>query len=1050
MHRKPALTFSGALRILGKHDSEVVAKIDKALGGAILAAGTGVVLPVALWGWVDQKNEAVRLLTGLVGGLSDRLAGVRGLERREAVLAAHTALVAAAFFEVLDETLGKAVRELAITEEERRFLVTGRSKRTAHQFYEDLYRSEVPAPSPSCGFHENLERIAEWLVVMAHRLYLFIGGLDVERGLTVHFGDDFRGQVLGRYESHYLRLAEKAPEFVFWAVLGEHAASRRRIDVLDADLRTALDDQGQALSQVMALLSLVSERGTGVDRHREGLHRVNTGVLDQPIVPGDAERYDTEVTFPTIERAFLTPHYRIAAHGRESRPSDEDWWSEHEVSRDLEVMLAAYLTSADATRAPMLVLGHPGAGKSILTKVLAARLPPEEYTVVRVPLRNVAAGAPIIDQVQQALDQATNNRVQWQAVTDHGVDTVLVVLLDGLDELLQAAAFGRSGYLQEVMEFQRIEEEQNRPVAVVVTSRTVVSDRVDIPEGSPVVKLEEFTDDQVGAWLEEWSTTNAMMVRVGAVRALTADEALHLRHLARQPLLLLMLALYAADPRSPKLDAGLSTSALYERIFDNFARREVRKRAGARLPDDEVERRVVDQVFRLSVAALAMFNRGVQHVREVELRADLAALAGGCDLPDDAGTRLLGEFFFVHAPEAVLRGKERSYEFLHSTFGEYLVARHVVGELAALADAAYGGRYGDRPLDDEMLFALLCHQVWAARPSIAQFAVEILTTAPAGELRDVRRALEQLLRSHRGRRRSNRYDGYRPTPVDFIRQAAVYSANLTTLAIWCGAQDTGFSLVGPFGDDREEALANWRSALFLWRSGLDPDSWQALLFSLSAVDATTLRPTRTPPHPSPAGMEEYWLARVGADPVHASRVRWGLGLVDGHVFLEQGSNWAGEALRWIVPALVSAWEVSTSVVEDPPRGVRDGDVEEVGGALSLLLRVRVKELPREFITKVAQSLARYPEPFRVSVETVLAVVYFHPAVLLEVPQWQDPAFYGRRREDLHLIMDWAYADGRLDPALFRRWTELRTRLLGEDVPRKSPEGSRADLFLHLD
>lgn len=491
MHRKPALTFSGALRILGRHDPETITRLDKALGGAVLAAGAGAVavaapapalVLAALWGWVDQKNEAIRLLTGLVGGLSDRLAGVRGLERREAILAAHTTVVAAAFFEVLEETLGKeAMRALAITEDERRLLTVGDPRATTREYYDALYRAEVPAPSPTCGFQENLPRVGEWVTETALRVGHFISGLAAGRELAPEFGFAFLHRVLDRYESHYLRLAEKVPEFAFWAVLGEHAATRHRIDVLDADLRTALDARGQALSKIAGLLALVSDRGADVDRHRAGLHSANAGVLDRPVVPHDAERYDTDITFPTIERAFLTPHYRIAAHDRDARPADEQWWSEREVRDDLEVMLAAHLTSADATRVPMLVLGHPGAGKSLLTKVLAARLPPEEYTVVRVPLRTVAAGAPIVNQVQQALDAATNNRVSWHSVTDPDADTVLVLLLDGLDELLQAATFDRGGYLQDVVEFQRIEEEQNRPVAVVVTSRTVVADRVDIP-----------------------------------------------------------------------------------------------------------------------------------------------------------------------------------------------------------------------------------------------------------------------------------------------------------------------------------------------------------------------------------------------------------------------------------------------------------------------------------------------------------------------------------------------------------------------------------------
>nr|BFE70368.1 hypothetical protein GCM10020092_036690 [Actinoplanes digitatis] len=79
-----------------------------------------------------------------------------------------------------------------------------------------------------------------------------------------------------------------------------------------------------------------------------------------------------------------------------------------------------------------------------------------------------------------------------------------VVLLDGLDELLLAANLDRTGYLQEIARFQEVEADQDRPVAVIVTSRTVVADRVDIPSGTPILKLAEFDDDQIGQWITRW------------------------------------------------------------------------------------------------------------------------------------------------------------------------------------------------------------------------------------------------------------------------------------------------------------------------------------------------------------------------------------------------------------------------------------------------------------------------------------------------------------------------------------------------------------------
>jgi hypothetical protein len=71
------------------------------------------------------------------------------------------------------------------------------------------------------------------------------------------------------------------------------------------------------------------------------------------------------------------------------------------------------------------------------------------------------------------------------------------MLLDGLDELLQASEHDRSRYLEDVMDFQERESTQRRPVIAVVTSRTVVADRVRVPEGTTTVKRDaQRADDR--------------------------------------------------------------------------------------------------------------------------------------------------------------------------------------------------------------------------------------------------------------------------------------------------------------------------------------------------------------------------------------------------------------------------------------------------------------------------------------------------------------------------------------------------------------------------
>ena len=171
--------------------------------------------------------------------------------------------------------------------------------------------------------------------------------------------------------------------------------------------------------------------------------------------------------------------------------------------------LAGYLTSPAAQEAPLILLGQPGSGKSILTRILAARLPASDFLPVRVELRQVPAEADLQDQIEFAVRSATGESVPWPRLVESGDGALPVVMLDGFDELLQATGVTQTDFLLRVLAFQEREADQGRPLAVIVTSRTAVTDRARIPHGAVAVRLEPFDEDQVTAWLEVWRRSNA-------------------------------------------------------------------------------------------------------------------------------------------------------------------------------------------------------------------------------------------------------------------------------------------------------------------------------------------------------------------------------------------------------------------------------------------------------------------------------------------------------------------------------------------------------------
>ncbi|MGN9911479.1 NACHT domain-containing protein [Phytohabitans sp. LJ34] len=812
------LSYADAVRLLGGRDSKVVDALEALTSGAVLSAA------------VPLPAELVRLGHQVVRGLSDRRSGLSRYGRTQRLEAAHAVIVVTAFFEALAEAdLPFAFADLELTKEEQ-LAVAGGGAALPHLVFEPGPR----LPDPHDPHDRLLERLHRYYGEVSGALARFAGGLAVWEKLPETDRDRFR-QALdalppaarARYEELFRQLGADFPEVAFWSGLREHSATR-------AELRGL----GVALTGLGGVLDAIST-GRLPDARRAALARANEAVLDRPIV--EAGDVPPGLRVPTLGEAYVTPLYRVANAG--GRTSDEAWWSDVDVRDDLEAFLAGFLTSPRAVEAPLLVLGQPGSGKSVLTKVLAARLPAADFLPVRVALRDVPITADLQDQIEYAIRAETGERLEWPALARSAGDALPVVMLDGFDELLQATGVSQSDYLTRVAAFQRREADQGRPVAVVVTSRTSVADRARPPEGTVAVRLEPFDEERITAWLDVWNRANAAHLAARGLAPLMPAVVLAHPHLAGQPLLLLMLALYDADGNALRQltvasDEGLlGQDELYERLLRSFARREVTKhRPGLSTPD--TERAVEEELRRLSLVAFAMFNRNTQWVTEADLAADLAAVMGEPlpavnDLRAPLGRAevVLGRFFFVHRARAVRDGTRLgTYEFLHATFGEFLVARMTLQALRDLAarDAAATLSFGAAPVDDDLLHALLSFSVLSVRTPVVGFLRGMLSRVDAAERRALGGLLVRLLRTVHHARAPRRLEAYQPRVLPVPGRYAAYSANLLLLAVHTAGPLRGADFVDG------EPVSGWKRQAMLWRSQLLWDEWQSL------VDALTL------------------------------------------------------------------------------------------------------------------------------------------------------------------------------------------------------------------
>ncbi len=575
------------------------------------------------------------------------------------------------------------------------------------------------------------------------------------------------------------------------------------------------------------------ERRPAVTSVPDRLALVYRAALNRPITP--AGEIPAELQIPTLGQGYIDHRIRVAEVGASAAPSRESWWHGIPLYGESENFFAEYLTSPKALAAPLILLGQPGSGKSVLTKKLAARLPSRRFLPVRVELRQVPAEIDLQDQIEFAVRHVTGERVPWPKLVESANGALPVVILDGFDELLQAGGTAHLDFLPRVQAFQERESDMARPLAVIVTSRIAVMDYALIPHGSVVVRLEPFDKDQIAAWLEVWQRFNSAPLARRGMRPLPASMALTYKELAEQPLLLLMLALYDADANVlQRRSAELGQTELYGRLLYEFARREIRKRASS-LAEADLESAVEAELHRLSIVAFAMFNRRSQWASGAELDSDLSILlhtgeqrprSGGPHAPLTSAQQAIGGFFFIHESQAIRdNGRLHTYEFLHATFGEFLVARLVIRVLAGMLPRQQdAGTFPPHGADDGLLHALLSFAALASRGPIVGFLADLIGQMETGQ----RGALAQLtLRLHAralyARAESN-LSGYEPLALTVTARHAAWSANLVVLAVLAAGEMTGAQL---FPDDPDPAWA-WRNEAMIWRSQLGGQGWQGL------------------------------------------------------------------------------------------------------------------------------------------------------------------------------------------------------------------------------
>ena len=879
------ITFAGIRELASKErwDKEWIDHLDRFLGVSLLLAGvvTGPIGKLAL-DLLQPKLELINIARAaarrFVAGKPDDFLG-----RHRRLTAAHSLLELSVFFEAVEIELPQLAKAVALTDEERHRLV---GKSVPNEAYEAvaMFAHSHPAMDPA---EERFRRVAHYRSMVSFYLG-FIKGLSVwesksssQRAAITEGLDKVPSVAAELFEAQYLELLIEVPAFAKWAEVYEFTRLRSLTAELSAETLERLNKLAESAKSVDVglhnLRTLIEASGVAQDRSpqarkvAQGLARAYEARIAEPVIVDTFRDDELTVTYPRrceifVPQAFQTLRYIDPS----ARLELEVTWEPLAVHQDLGHFIVAYLESTFSTETPLLVLGHPGSGKSLLSEMLAATLG-EQFHPVRIELRNADAEADFQDQIEHAIRRVTGHDVNWASYAEEMADSPPVIILDGFDELLQASGKTYSNYLNRVQGFQRREAVQGRPVRVMVTSRLTLIDKAAIPLGSTILRLLDFDRSRQEKWTAIWNEANHGYFRARNLEPFALPGEPRIIQLAAQPLLLLMLAVYDSAGNGLR-DGQLDRTSLYYSLLTRFITRERVKGDGAEtfaaLSAEQRTQQIEQDLERLGVAAIGMFNRRALYIHRDQLNRDIAHFQAaqrievGHGQPLTQADLLLGSFFFIHESKSWSgSGQESSptaFEFLHNTFGEFLSAdfllRRVLSQTSVLRKLSGDKQFESllakqlaeppadwysctiytslhtRPVVLSMMREWLPHRLSAAGRASAEFEADLAALAIRqldlvlnGDVSPVQRAADTA------------FDN-----LPALGHAAVYSLNMVLL--WTHLTREPVTLDESVLASDHADCRPWDRLTQLWRSWFALESLGPLPNSLNAVrDAATIR-----------------------------------------------------------------------------------------------------------------------------------------------------------------------------------------------------------------
>ncbi|MEM8610423.1 MAG: pentapeptide repeat-containing protein [Cyanobacteria bacterium P01_H01_bin.105] len=368
---------------------------------------------------------------------------------------------------------------------------------------------------------------------------------------------------------------------------------------------------------------------------------------------------------------------------------------------DLQDAITNWLKKSDRTDAIRVICGGPGCGKSSFGRMLAAELSENKtFPVLFVPLHQFRLSDDLVDSMDEFLKNDLNNILPPNPLTRDNAERQLLIIFDGLDELSmqgKVASQVAQDFVREVQNKLLGFNGSEAKVRALISGRDVAiqANQPKFPKEGQILHVLPYYLLDKSKYADEakllakdyrqdwWKTYGTLKGKPYEGLPKELDKG-KLIEITAQPLLNYLVAL-SYDQGDINFSEESNLNVVYNDLLEQVYQRDW---AGYQHPTlgNVAEKDFIRILEEIAVACWHENSRTtpISNIEERCTNVKLKSILEFFEKDAKEGvTQLLIAFYFR---QSGLQGSEKTFEFTHKSFGEYLTVRRLVRELGLIQD----------------------------------------------------------------------------------------------------------------------------------------------------------------------------------------------------------------------------------------------------------------------------------------------------------------------------------------------------------------------------